>query len=187
MLPAIFDAVQTDSICPEKKQKANEIQEKKFSDIERERFPEDVNATHSYFKVEDIEVSSMGEINDVPFFRDNIDSFSESSWFTGNVIVLYSHVLKGRENFPAEIIFFDSVFYLSLMNGLSRGMTLDEAFQCESNHLKELLSSGKVIILICSHSHWHGIVFSNNCIVGIDSLSHQSRNIITRDEQIDII
>lgn len=68
MLPAIFDAVQTDSICPEKKQKANEIQEKKFSDIERERFPEDVNATHSYFKVEDIEVSSMGEINDVPFF-----------------------------------------------------------------------------------------------------------------------
>ena len=192
MLPAIFDDVQTNSIYTERKKKgANEIQEKKDSDSERETLPEDVNVIHSYVNVEDNEVSSsqfaMGEINGVPLFQDDIDSLSEGAWLTDNIIVLFSRVLKAREDFPADVIFLDSVFYLSLMNGLARGMTREEAFQRASSHFKELSSSGTVIIPICSHSHWYGIVFSKNCIVVMDSLSFQSGNVIRRDEQIDII
>ena len=144
-----------------------------------------LDAGHKYYF--QIQCTMAGEVNGVPLFQDDMDSSSEGAWLTDNITVLFSQVLKAREDFPADVISLDSVFYLSLMNGLARAMTWEEAFQCASSHFKELSSSGTVIIPICSHSHWYGIVFSKNCIVVMDSLSFQSGNVIRRDEQIDII
>lgn len=102
---------------------------------------------------------------------------------TDSIIVLFTRMIKEQFQDIKQLQVVDSIFYLALTANFT---SKEENLQRAHSHLKHLPQDCILVVPICAHAHWFVIVFIDNQVLVMDSLSHKYER-ITRDGEIDTI
>eukprot|EP00794_Sanderia_malayensis_P001307 gene1307-1447_t len=123
-------------------------------------------------------------IRDVPIFQEDIDSLDSGGWITDNIVTMSTRIICEKfAHLSSNVQIVATIFYMSLTRTWGN-LTTVQNYEKAASFIKELSADGILIVPICEHNHWYLIVSSKTCAIVMDSLSHCSGGVISRDTQI---
>ena len=128
----------------------------------------------------------IATIKGVPLFQEDLDSLSNRSEVTDNIVVTFRRLIKEQFGIMNNLKMADSIFYLALMQDLSCNDQAEVNCHRASSHLTKISQDGILVVPICAHHHWFMILFIQDYALVMDSLSHRHET-ITRNNEIDLI
>ena len=99
---------------------------------------------------------------------------------------MVTRMLFQQMDIPAVMHMLESILYLSLSVNIKLGIRMEDASSKASPFVKDLTPSSVLMVPICEHGHWFGLILVSTSIIVVDSSSYSCGGLMTRNDQIEL-